>query len=103
MLVVGITFIHDHIQLQFEDGAVLDLYNKIDADPLSVLAAKDKRLRNIRLEADRLALEFSDGVVIGMSGPYSAAGPEAAYYHSADRQIMFVVAQDDVADCGMQG
>ena len=101
-LVVGITFIHDYIQLQFEDGAVLNLYNKVDADPVAVLAAKGKRLRHISLEADKLALEFSDGIVIGMSGPYAAAGPEAAYYHSADRQIMIVVGQHDFADCGMR-
>ncbi len=80
--------IHDYLQLSFEDGAVLNVFNAytvVGASPDNLSIILESKISGVFVENESIDMEFSNGVVIRISMKESDyRGPEAIEYVGVD-------------------
>ena len=82
-----VLYVHDYVQLRFEQGATLNIFNRIKAHEQSSQKLEDligMRLTGIESDSTTVRIDFEGNtVVIGMT-PTDYGGPEAIEYIAAD-------------------
>ena len=85
---IKIIYIHDYVQLYFDDGSILNLYNKIKiVDDIDLIIGKT--IEKVKLNNKKLQLIFADSLVIEMSmKDEDYIGQEAFEYNSGSLLII---------------